>query len=313
VGKRSVKSISQIIFIDLLYILLLAQIVSFVEIARTGNLSRAAQALFLTQPAVSARLQALERELGAELFTRTRRGMRLTDEGRAFLPYAERALAAVGDGRRAVSRAQRGEVGELAIGAAPAVSTYVLPALLKRFADLHPTAQLSVRTGHSEEILELVLSEQVDIGLTRELLHPEIESVPVYEDELVLVADRDHPFARRVLIKVEELAEEQLILFDRTSSYHELTSALFRAAGVEPAGVMELDNIDATKKMVQQGLGVAFLPATAVAAEIDAGGLRAVAVAGVEPVRRQIVAIRRRDHGRPTGLVAAFMRTLVGG
>lgn len=290
--------------------MLLSQIASFVEIARTGNLSRAAEALFVTQPALTARLQGLERELGAPLFLRTRRGMRLTEAGRAFLPYAERALAAVGEGRRLVAEIQRGGAGELTIGAAPAVSTYVLPALLKQFADEHPNARLSVRTGHSEEVLELVLREEVELGLTRELRHPEIESVPVYEDELVLVTNRDHPFARHVLIRIEEIGGEQLILFDRTSSYHELTSALFRAAGVEPRGVMELDNIDAAKKMVQQGLGVAFLPAAAVAAELDAGSLRAVAVADAEPVRRQIVAIRRRDAGPPSGLVAAFMETL---
>jgi DNA-binding transcriptional LysR family regulator len=158
----------------------------------------------------------------------------------------------------------------------------------------------------------MVLDELVDIGLPRELRHPHIVSVPLYEHDLVLVADREHPFARRVVVRIEELAGEQLILFDRTSSYHELTSALFRAAGVEPAGVMELDNIDATKKMVQQGLGVAFLPATAVVGELDAGLLRAVAVADADPVRRQIVAVRRRDSGRATGLVAAFMRTLQG-
>jgi DNA-binding transcriptional LysR family regulator len=290
--------------------MLLGQIESFVEIARTGNLSRAAARLYLTQPAVTARLQGLERELGAELFVRTRRGMRLTEAGRAFLPHAERALASVAEGRRAVVSSQRGGAGELAIGAAPAVSTYVLPALLARFHEEHPTARLSVRTGHSEEILEMVLREQVELGLTRELRHPDIESTPVYEDELVLVANRDHPFARRVIIRLEELSREQLVLFDRTSSYHELTSALFRAAGVEPAGVMELDNIDAAKKMVQQGLGVAFLPATAVAAELDAGSLRAVAVADAEPIRRRVVCVRRKDAGRAVGLVAAFMRTL---
>jgi DNA-binding transcriptional LysR family regulator len=289
-----------------------SQVASFVEIARTGNLSLAAKRLFLTQPAVTARVQALERDLGAELFVRTRRGMRLTETGRAFLPYAERALDALAEGRRAIALVQRGGAGELAIGAAPAVSAYVLPGLLRQFAAEHPAARLSVRTGHSEEVLDLVLRGQVDLGLTRELRHPDVESVPVYEDELVLVANRDHAFARRVLIRLDEIAGEQLVLFDRTSSYHELTSALFRAAGVEPAGVMELDNIDAAKKMVIEGLGVAFLPATAVAAELDAGSLRAVAVADAEPVRRQIVAIRRRDSGRPSGLVAAFMRTLQG-
>jgi DNA-binding transcriptional LysR family regulator len=289
---------------------LLAQIASFVEIARTGNLSRAAEGLFVTQPALTARLQALERELETRLFQRTSRGMQLTDAGRAFLPYAERALEAVADGRSHVGVLERGGAGALAIGAAPAISTYVLPALLKRFADEHPRVQLTVRTGHSEEVLELVLRRQVQLGLVRALRHPEIESVPLYEDELVLVADRGHPFAKRVVIRVQDLGAEQLILFDRTSSYHELTSAFFRAAGVEPRGVMELDNIDATKKMVQQGLGIALLPQTAVAAELAAGSLRAVAIADAEPVRRQIVAIRRRDSGPATGLVAEFMEAM---
>ena len=292
--------------------MLLAQITSFVEIARTGNLSRAAEALFLTQPALTSRLQALEREIGSALFVRTPRGMRLTEAGRAFLPFAERALETVAEGRRLVVEIERGGAGELAIGAAPAVSTYVLPALLKEFHEAHPHVRLSVRTGHSEEVLEMVLRSQVEIGLTRELRHPEIVGVPVYEDELVLVANRDHPFAQRVVIRMEELAGEELILFDRTSSYHDLTNALFRTAGVEPAGVMELDNNDAAKKMVQQGLGVALLPQTAVAAELDAGSLRAVVIADAPPVRRQIVAIRRRDAEHSAGHIAAFMDTLAG-
>ncbi|HLB04257.1 MAG TPA: LysR substrate-binding domain-containing protein [Gaiellaceae bacterium] len=292
--------------------MLLAQLTSFVEIARTGNLSRAAEALFVTQPALTSRLQVLERELGSELFVRTRRGMRLTAAGKAFLPFAVRSLETVAEGRRLVAEIAQGGAGELTIGAAPAVSTYVLPALLKEFHEAHPKVRLSVRTGHSEEVLELVLRGQVEVGLTRQLRHADIVSEPVYEDELVLVANRDHPFARRVVIRMEELASEELILFDRTSSYHDLTNALFRAAGVEPAGVMELDNIDAAKKMVQQGLGVALLPQTAVAAELDAGSLRVVVIAGAEPVRRQIVAIRRRDAGPPSGAAAAFMQTLAG-
>ena len=292
--------------------MLLTQLTSFVEIARTGNLSRAAETLFVTQPALTSRLQTLERQLGSELFVRTRRGMRLTEAGKAFLPFAVRSLETVAEGRRLVAEIAQGGAGELTIGAAPAVSTYVLPALLKEFHEAHPKVRLSVRTGHSEEVLELVLRGQVEVGLTRQLRHADIVSEPVYEDELVLVANRDHPFARRVVIRMEELGGEELILFDRTSSYHDLTNALFRAAGVEPAGVMELDNIDAAKKMVQQGLGVALLPQTAVAAELDAGSLRVVVIAGAEPVRRQIVAIRRRDAGPPSGAAAAFMETLAG-
>jgi DNA-binding transcriptional LysR family regulator len=290
--------------------MLLSQLTAFVEVARSGSVSRAADTLFVTQPALTARLQRLEDDLGASLFVRTPRGMRLTEAGDAFLPYAVRALETLADGRQLVNAFERGGAGRLALGAAPAVSTYVLPSLLKRFALGHPRVQISVRTGHSEEILELVLRERVDLGLVRALRHPDIESTPLYEDELVLVVEPGSELAARGRIELADLADEQLILFDRTSSYTELTNALFRGAGVVPLGVMELDNIDAAKKMVQQNFGVALLPQTAVAEELAAGTMRQVEITDAEPVRRQIVAIRRRDGGSPAGTVAVFLSML---
>jgi DNA-binding transcriptional LysR family regulator len=288
---------------------LFSQIAAFVEVARRRSVSRAAEALFVTQPALTARLQGLERNLGARLFVRTPRGMKLTEAGESFLPYAVRALDSLTDGRMQVNALERGGAGRLAIGAAPAVSTYVLPGLLKRFAQSHPRVEVRVRTGHSEEMLELVLREQVDVGLVRALQHRDISSTPLYEDRLILVVDPEHPFAASGGIRLAEISGQQLILFDRTSSYHELTSALFRRAGISPNGVMELDNIDAAKKMVEQGFGVALLPHTSVADELAAGTLAEVAVQDAEPVRREIVAIRRRDAGPATGTVGAFLDT----
>jgi DNA-binding transcriptional LysR family regulator len=289
--------------------MLLAQVTAFVEVARRRSVSRAAEALFLTQPALTARIQGLERDLGAELFTRTSRGMKLTEAGEAFLPYAVRALGSLTDGRMQVNALERGGAGRLAIGAAPAVSTYVLPTLLKRFAQSHPRVSVSVRTGHSEEMLDLVLREQVDVGLVRSLHHRDIVSTPLYEDRLILVVEPGHRFAEEGRIRLAEIAGEQLILFDRTSSYHELTNAFFRRAGIAPAGVMELDNIDAAKKMVEQGFGVALLPHTSVTDELDDGRLAEVVLRDAEPVRREIVAVRRRDAGAPSGTVAAFLDT----
>src|SRR5213594_2268030 len=111
----------------------LAQLEAFAEIARLASVSRAALELHLTQPALTARLQSLEGDLEVELFVRSRRGMALTDAGRALLPYAQRAIAQVVDGRKAVEDLRSGKIGELFIAAAPAVSTYVLPAVLKSF------------------------------------------------------------------------------------------------------------------------------------------------------------------------------------
>jgi DNA-binding transcriptional LysR family regulator len=190
------------------------------------------------------------------------------------------------------------------------VSTYVLPAVLKRFAATHPRVAISVKTGHSEEVLEMVLGDQADLGLVRALRHPEIESTLLYEDRLVLVVEPGHPFSATGRIDMDALGREQLVLFDRTSSFYELTSALFREAGVVPVGVMELDNIEAAKKMVQEGFGVALLPLTAITAELEVGSLREIEVVDAEPVRRQIVAIRRRDRGAPAGAVASFLGVL---
>jgi DNA-binding transcriptional LysR family regulator len=288
---------------------LLNQIAAFVETARRQSVSRAADALFISQPALTARLKGLEADLGAQLFVRGPRGMRLTDAGSAFLPYAVRALETLTDGRMQVNALERGGAGRLAIGAAPAVSTYVLPPLLKRFSEGYPRVLVSVRTGHSEEILELVLREQVTIGLVRVLQHPDIVSTPLYEDRLILVVEPGHSFAAEGRIRMKDLAEEQLVQFDRTSSYHDLTSALFVTTGVSPAGRMELDNIDAAKKMVEQGFGVALLPQTSVADELEAGTLAEVEIVDAAPVRRKIVAITRRDAGPPAGQAKAFLAT----
>lgn len=152
----------------------LAQLEAFTAVARTGTISQAAVELFVTQPAVTARIQNLERDLDTALFVRGRHGARLTDAGRAFLPFARRALDAVADGRLLLAEVERGATGQLAIGSAPAVSTYVLPAVLERFRAQYPGVQLIVRTGHSEEILEMVLREQVQIGLVRDVSHPDI-------------------------------------------------------------------------------------------------------------------------------------------
>ena len=275
---------------------MLNQVEALVAVAETGSIGAAADRLFVTQPALTARIQALEAALGIRLLVRSRTGSRLTDAGRSYLHYARRALAALNAGRETVSEIASGSAGRLAIGAAPAVSTYVLPAVLHHFQETHPRVQLAVRSGHSEDVLEMVLREEVELGLMRPISHPDVTSVLIC-DELVLVVHRGHPFASAGTVRMAEMETEHLILFDRTSSYHELTSALVRQAGIAPRGTIEVDNIDAAKRMVEQRLGIALLPLTSVQLEIGTGRLVPVVVSDLAPIRRQIVAARRRDAG----------------
>ena len=289
----------------------LAQLQGLVEIARAGTIGRAAEQLVISQPALTARLKTLESELGCALVTRGRGGSRLTEAGRALLPYAERAIAAIDEGAQRARELAGGRTDSIAIGAAPAVSAYVLPVVLRRLRETYPDARLSVRSGHSEELLELVLRGDVQVGVMRPLRHPEITSTPVYEDRLILVAHRGHRFTRVPHVRMRDLAGEQLVMFDRASSYHELTRVMFRTAGVQPRSFLEVDNIDAAKRMVQEELGVALLPQSAVTVELRDQRLRAVRVADMTPVRRTIIAVRRRDAGPATGALARFLELLM--
>src|SRR5439155_14718030 len=185
--------------------MLLVQVEGFLEVARLGSVSRAAEALFVTQPTLTARLHSLERELGQRLFVRTRNGMRLTDAGRAFIPYSERALRALREGRQALVEVGNGTAGHLMLGAAPAVSTYLLPGVLERFVAEHPRVEVAVRTGHSEDVLEMVLRDEVQLGIGRALRHPEVELIPFHEEELVLVVSPDHRFAKKRRVSMADV------------------------------------------------------------------------------------------------------------
>lgn len=285
---------------------MIGQLEVFAEIARLGNVGRAAEALHLTQPAATWRLQALERELGAQLFERTGRGMRLTDAGRLTLPYAERAVRAAREMRAALEAFERGAGGRLDVGCSPAIGVYLLPDALVRFRASRPEVEVAVRTGHSEEVLQLVLTGEVRIGLVRNLRHTDITARLLTEDDLVLAAHPLHPFARTGRVSAAEVGREGLILFDRASSFYELTQTLFARAGVLPRIAMELDSAEGAKMMVAKGLGVALLPAMAITRETAEGLLVRVEIEDVPPIRRQIYAVWRSDEP-PTEVVEQFL------
>src|SRR5207247_269073 len=191
----------------------------------------------------------------------------------------------------------------LPVGTALAVSTYILPDLLERFVAAHPRVEVSVRTGHSEDVVELVLRDEVQLGLGRAIRHPELELRQFHTEDLVLVCAPDHPFTQLSSVTIAQVAAEKLIMFDRTSSYYEITQGAFLSAGVSLRGLMELDSIEAAKKMVERDLGVALLPGTAVAREIAGKTLRTVKMHDAPPMQNTIVAYRRRDAGTPEGIV----------
>ena len=285
------------------------QLEALVQVAAHRSFSRAAEALGLTQPSVTARIQALERDLGETLFERNGRGVRLTEVGASFLPHAQRVLRALQDGRDVVQSLRKLEIGTLRLGAAPTVSTYVLPELLKEFCARYPGIDVSVRTEYSEEIVQMVLADEVQVGLERTITHPEVVTVPLYRDEVVLVTSPQHAFAQRGAATIAEVGQQPLIMFNRGSGYYTLVHNALRQAGVLASPTMELDNMEATKKMVEEGLGIAILPKMAVEREVQRGELRQIRVEEMTMPEREIALIYRRR--RPLSRAAqAFVRLL---
>jgi DNA-binding transcriptional LysR family regulator len=274
---------------------LLAQIESFVEVARSGNVTRAAEALSISQPTLTGRIKSLEAELGAILFHRTRSGVRLTEAGTAFLPHAERTLAAAADAARAVAELKRGG-GVLTVALAPMVTFTVMPEVMRRFRERRPRARLTIRTTSSPEVVEMVLRNDVALGIARDLRHPDLDRTVVYRDDLVLIAAPTHRLAAARSVALEDLADEEFVLFDRSFAYYELTTALFDGASVVPRGVVTVDNVGAAVNMVRASMGMAIVPRSGLS-NTPAGSVRIIDVANATPAYLTVVALRRRDAG----------------
>jgi DNA-binding transcriptional LysR family regulator len=274
----------------------ISQIETFLAVATFGGFHRAAEALRISQPAVSARIKALEESLGVSLFTRSRGGLAVSEAGRTFRPHAEQLLRTASLARQAVHQAQPASGTPLQIAAALSISVYFLPDVLKRFQRAHPHVIISIRPGHSKEVLDMILNKEAEIGLARSLQHPEVETLSLRDDPLLLVS---HPRRGPVYTKrahLEKVASWPLIFYERGSSDWTLTHSLFRRAGLVPNVALEVDSIETAKRMVERGLGLSFLPQIAVGKELRAHKLVAVKLLDAEPLRRSLDVIHPRRH-----------------
>jgi DNA-binding transcriptional LysR family regulator len=274
----------------------LFQLRSFLRVAEAGSFTRAAEELYLTQPAVTQHVRALERELGVPLFDRTGRGAQLTPAGQALSRYARRSLALLDEGRQVIADLESGAAGRLLLGAGVTTSIFRLPGWLRAFGDAYPGVDVVVRTGRSREVAALALEREIDLGLvTSPVNHPDLQVVALFEEEIVLVTPRGHPLAGQA-IPAAALAEAPLILFPQATGFREYLDRALAEAGVSARVKMESDSVEAIKSFVAVGLGVSFLPAAAVEAEVEAGLLARAAVSGLPALRRQTSVLYRVDR-----------------
>ena len=248
------------------------QLEVFSAIVAAGSVRAAAEQLGLTQPAASMALAELERLLGAPLFDRHQRRLRLNEHGRDLLPRAREIverLRELGTGAR--------PQGVLSIGASNTIGNYLVGDLLGRFVTAQPDVRISLRVANSAEVLQGVLDFELDVGcIEAPLTHAEVEVLPWRKDELKVCVRADHPLATRRRLRADDLRGQRWILREAGSG----TRSIFEDASREALGpldvALELGQSEAIRQAVIAGLGIACLPGVAIADAVASGQLVAL-------------------------------------
>ncbi len=256
----------------------LAQLEVFLTVAREGRFSRAAEKLFRTQSAVSQTIHKLEEELGEPLLDRSSRDGQLTDAGRVLQEYAERLLNLRNDAQEALVELRELHKGKLAIAANEFTALYLLP-VLGEFRRLHPMIKIVVQRALGSHIPDDVLRHNSELGvLTYDPQEPQLCSTVVYLDELIFVVPPSHPLARAQQVSIRQLGAESFVAHIVSSPYREKVIQAFKRHKTPLHMDIELPTLQAIKRFVAMGNGVALLPEISVENELARGELVRIAV-----------------------------------
>ncbi|WP_287129774.1 LysR substrate-binding domain-containing protein [Candidatus Cyanaurora vandensis] len=263
-------------------------------IVEQGSFKRAAEIMYISQPAVSLQIQNLERTLGVPIFNRAGRKAELTQAGKLLLDYAQRLLTLAEEARRAIEDLDRLHGGSLTIGASQTTGTYLMPRLIGLFRAQFPQVTVQLHVLSTRRTAFGVAEGRFDLGIVGgevpDELEERLEVVPFAEDALALVVSADHELNNRAQVTKEDLYGLKFIALDPGSTTRKVVDEVLKQAGVDTQVLqieMELSSIEAIKTAVQAGLGVAFVSTTAIDKELQLGILRKVVVQGLA-MRRSI-------------------------
>ncbi|MBB6145476.1 DNA-binding transcriptional LysR family regulator [Silvibacterium bohemicum] len=249
----------------------------FSVLAEELNFTRTAERVNTVQSNVTAQIRSLEEELGIPLFDRLAKKVVLTEAGRRFLPYADRALSAMDQGQLAVKFGLE-PAGPLRIGAPESVLTYRLPKVLQRFRKLYPKVELIFRPQWDAPLCESLEHGKLDmaISMTDEVLSENLKSVRLRTEAVFLISDPEHPLADKRAVQPEDLAGQTLLLTEAGCSYRKKLDDLLARLGVRPGSTTEFSSVEAIKHCLAAGMGIGLLPEIVVASELKAQKLKAL-------------------------------------
>ncbi len=249
------------------------QLTAFLAVIRGGSVTVAAEELVVTQPSVSSAIAALGRELGCELFERSGRGIRLTDAGRAFEPYAADVIGLLEKGRHAAREAASLSARRLRIAAVTTAAESFVPLLMRAFADRHPGIELMLDVGNREEVLERLRVHAVDVAVSgTPPTDPRLIAEPLMRNEIVCITAVDDPVLSSPRVRARDLAERVWLLREPGSGTRALNERFLADRGLRPE-TLTLGSNGAIKQAARVGLGVSLVSRAAVESELAAGHL----------------------------------------
>lgn len=245
----------------------LRQLEYFQCVAREGNVTRAAKKLYTAQPSLSRQIQKLEEELGAPLFDRSKRGMRLTAVGETFLQYVERGFDQFEAGKQAVKDLLGPQHGHIRMAFLPAVGADLLPEALAAFRARYPTVEFTLRQSTTLETLGWLRAGEIELCIATALPYgqsePGLERAPLLIEELYAALPPDHRYASRDSIDLQDLADDPFVLVGGGSGLRRVIEAACQQVGFLPRVAVEGDDLATVRGLVAAGLGVSLLPALA--------------------------------------------------
>lgn len=284
----------------------LFQLETFLMVAREGSFSRAAKKLFRTQPAVSQAVRKLEEDVGEPLFDRSSREGLLTDAGRVLHDYAQRLLNMRTEALGALEEMRQLQAGKLSIAANEFTCLYLLP-VLNEFRRLHPLVKITIQRSLASRIPGELLSHNAELGvLTFRPEDPLLRSIIVYRDELAFVVPRNHPLASAKQVTIRQLGAEYFVAHNVPSPYRDKVLETFRKRRVPLHMPVELPTIEAIKKYVAMGNGVALIPLICVEPELARGDL--VRVPARELTFDRKMRLVYRKHASLSHAAQAFLK-----
>jgi DNA-binding transcriptional LysR family regulator len=284
----------------------LFQLETFLAVAREGSFSRAAKKLFRTQPAVSQTVRKLEGEVGEPLFDRSSREGILTDAGQVLLDYAQRLLNMRSEALLAMDELRELQAGKLSIAANEFTCLYLLP-VLNEFRRLHPLVKITIQRSLGSRIPGELISHNAELGvLSFRPEDPLLRSIVVYRDELAFVVPKDHPLAGAKQVSVRQLGAEYFVAHNVPSPYRNKVLETFRRRRVPLHMPVELPTIEAIKKFVAAGNGVALIPLICVEPELARGELVRVPARELRFDRKLRIVYRR--HASLSHAAQAFLK-----